>query len=163
MVNNGEYNRRHNGVNRAAHAMVSAVAVGGVVLGDKGKPEDTAHLNSTHVLDFAELGGDEETGGDALWETKVPSPLKAHYSAGRGSTAGGGKPATMGHVIGFGSTEEEHEVMVLGCQERGRPSDGPFDHATGKGWVKGVQGQYADAMRKRMVLRRLALRRYWSM
>ena len=41
------------------------------------------------------------------------------------------------------------KCVVLGCQERGKPSDGPFDHATGKGWVKGVQGQYADAMRRR--------------
>ena len=30
--------------------MVSAVEVGPVILGDKGKPEDTSHLNSAHVL-----------------------------------------------------------------------------------------------------------------
>ena len=39
--------------------------------------------------------------------------------------------------------------MVLGCRERGKPSDGPFDHTTGQGWVKGVRGQYADALQKR--------------
>ena len=54
--------------------------------------------------------------------------------------AGGGKPATMGHVIGFGSTEEEHEVMVLGCQERGRPSDGPLTTQRGRGLGQGGAG-----------------------
>ena len=34
----------------------------------------------------------------------------------------------------------------LGCSERGRPQDGPLDHATGKGWVKGVKGDYYDAL-----------------
>ena len=100
-------------------------------------------------MDIAELEGDEETGGDALWETKVPSPLKATYSAGRGSVAGGGKPATVGHRIGFGSTEEEMLVKVFGCKERGRQTDGPFDHATGKGWVQKQVGQYDDAINKR--------------
>ena len=39
--------------------------------------------------------------------------------------------------------------MVLGAKERGRQRDGPFNHSTGKGWVKGVKGQYADALKKR--------------
>ena len=38
---------------------------------------------------------------------------------------------------------------MLGCKPRGRQRDGAFDHATGRGWVKGSAGQYADALRKR--------------
>ena len=35
--------------------------------------------------------------------------------------------------------------MILGCAERGRKSDGPFDHMTGRGWVKEQKGHYYDA------------------
>jgi hypothetical protein len=42
---------------------IGAVAIGAVILGDKEHAGNTAHLNSTHVLDIAELGGDEDTGG----------------------------------------------------------------------------------------------------
>ena len=42
----------------------------------------------------------------------------------------------MGHRYGFGNTKEKYHVKVFGCKERGRPRDGPFDHSTGKGWVK---------------------------
>ena len=35
---------------------------------------------------------------------------------------------------------------ALGCKEKGRPQDGPLNHATGKGWVKGVKGHYHDAL-----------------
>ena len=83
--------------------MVRAGAVGAVVLGDKEKPELTSMLNDGHVLDFAELDGDPDGGGDVVYEVKVPTPLKAKYSAGEGSTAGG-QPATVGHIYGFGST-----------------------------------------------------------
>eukprot|EP00962_Isochrysis_galbana_P016259 scaffold4655_cov115-Isochrysis_galbana.AAC.2 len=48
---------RHNAVNCAVYEALSAVAVGAVLLGDKGAPQATAHLNSTHVLDIAEIGG----------------------------------------------------------------------------------------------------------
>ena len=34
----------------------------------------------------------------------------------------------------------------FGCKPRGRQSDGPFNHDTGKGWVKGKQGEYHDAL-----------------
>ena len=37
-------------------------------------------------------------------------------------------------------------VKILGCSERGRTQDGPLDHATGKGRVKGVKGDYYDAL-----------------
>ena len=39
----------------------------------------------------------------------------------------------MGWKVGFGSTEEEERVRILGCQERGLPRQGPMDHASGKG------------------------------
>ena len=75
LANGGEYNRRHNSVLRATHKMVAAVAVGACVLGDKGDPEKTAALNAGHAVDLAELEGDDERGGDCLYEVKVPSPL----------------------------------------------------------------------------------------
>ena len=62
---------------------VAAVAVGACVLGDKEDPEKTALLNEGHVVDLAELEGDDERGGDCLYEIKVPSPTIASYSAGR--------------------------------------------------------------------------------
>jgi hypothetical protein len=47
-------------VNYAMYEAIAAVAVGPAVLGDKGALEDTAHLNSTHVVDVAEIGGDDD-------------------------------------------------------------------------------------------------------
>ena len=76
----------------------------------------------------------------------MPSPLRAKHSAGRGTKKGGGKPATVGHVYGFGDTEEEYRVLTLGAPARGRERDGPFDHATNKGWVKEQKGHYHDGI-----------------
>ena len=76
-------------------------------------------------------------------------PLYGHilgHSAGKGSKEGGGAPASVGHLYGFGSTEEKYHQLIYGCRERGRQRDGPLDHATGKGWVKGVKGHYHDAI-----------------
>ena len=36
--------------------------------------------------------------------------------------------------------------MVFGIRERGRPSEGPFDHTKGTGWVKALKGHYHDAI-----------------
>ena len=58
----------------------------------------------------------------------------------------GGVPATVGHLYAFGSTLEQYEIDVLGAPARGRKGDDPFDHATGKGWVKYSKGQYEDAL-----------------
>ena len=55
----------------------------------------------------------------------------------------------MGRKIGFGSTEEEERVRILGCKERGLPSQGPMDHTTGKGWVAAKKGDYHDALTKK--------------
>ena len=118
---------RHNAAVRSTVKMVKAGAIGPVIQGDKEDKAKTDMLNTMHVVDVGEIGGDAETGGDVNYEVKVPTPLKKKYSAGKGSTQGGGAPATVGHLFGFGSTEEEYRVMILGCAERGRKSDGPFD------------------------------------
>ena len=34
----------------------------------------------------------------------------------------------------------------LGCDERGHPSQGPLNHRTGRGWVRGRRGLYHDAI-----------------
>jgi hypothetical protein len=125
--------------------MVLAGAVGPVVLGDKTAPEQTAMLNDGHVLDFAEIDGDPDGRGDVIYETKVPSPLKAHYSAGNGS-AEGGQPATVGHRFGFGSTLEEYHKMVYGLKGQGKRGDKAFDHTTGQGYVAEHKGHYYDAL-----------------
>jgi hypothetical protein len=149
MANGGEYNRRHNSVNYSAFEAVRAVAVGSVLLGDKGQPQQTAHLNSTHVLDIAEIGGDENTGGDCLYETKCANPLVKSLPVGRGSHANGGAPASMGHRLAFGNTAEPYRCLVYGCAERGFPVHGPLCHTTGTGWVAKRDGQYADALSRK--------------
>ena len=89
----------------------------------------------------------EQTGGDVLYEAKCVSPTKAKQSVGNGSKeGGGGAVASVGHRFGFGNTEEEYRVLILGCKEQGRKHQGPLDHATGKGWVKQRDGQYKDAL-----------------
>ena len=101
LSNGGEYNRRHHAVLRKCHQMISAVAVGSVVLGDKLDPVKTTMLNEGCAVDCAELEGDDDTGGDALYEFKVPSPLVKSRSAGLGGRDGNGQPATVGHLYGF--------------------------------------------------------------
>ena len=79
-------------------------------------------------------------------QTKVPSSIKKGRSEGEGTKKGGGKPASVGHLYGFGNTEEFYRVSILGCRERGRKRDGPFNHETGHGWVQAVKGSYYDAI-----------------
>ena len=144
--NNAEHNRRHHGCVRKGHQMLAAVAVGSVILGDKDDKERTDLLNETCAVDLGELEGDDATGGDVCYEFKVPSPLLFTRSAGKGSAEHGGKPGSVGHWYGFGNTEEPYRVGILGCRRRGRKRDGPFKHATGKGWVKAAKGSYDDAL-----------------
>ena len=141
-ANPGEYNLRHNATLRAVANMVRAVAIGPVILGDKEHPDRTAHLNTGYAVDIAELDPDQDT----LYEIKVPSLLKQSFAAGRGSKKHGGCPASVGHLHGFGSTAEQLRVKVKGCRARGSERQGPFDHATGKGWVKERRGDYYDAI-----------------
>ena len=64
-----------------------------------------------------------------------------------GSSARGGNPASVGHLYGFGNTEEKYRVNILGCKARGnKATDRPFDHSTGAGWVAGRRGDYYDAL-----------------
>jgi hypothetical protein len=76
--------------------------------------------------------------GDCLYETKCVSSLNKTISLGRGSaTNGGGAPADMGHRVAFfGNTAERYRCLVYGCQERGLPELGPFNHLTGRKWVR---------------------------
>ena len=100
-----------------------------------------------HVLDLVEVGGDLETGGDVLYEFKGPSPTTSSHTVGVGSSAHGGNPASVGHLYGFGNTEEKYRVNILGCKARGnKATDRPFDHSTGAGWVEGRRGDYYDAL-----------------
>ena len=98
------------------------------------------------------LGRDQKSGTssgtycETLYEIKVPSLLKQSFAAGRGSNKHSGCAASVGHLYGFGSTAEQLRVKVKGCRARGSERQGPFDHATGKGWVKERRGDYYDAI-----------------
>ena len=81
-ANGGEYNRRHNAAVRSTVKMVKAGAIGPVIQGDKEDKAKTDMLNTMHVVDVGEIGGDAETGGDVnyMYEVKVPTPLKGSAS-----------------------------------------------------------------------------------
>ena len=144
-IDTGQFTKRHNKGLQAVADMVRAVAVGSVVLGDKEKPELTEELNDTHTIDVAELGGDMKNNRNVLYELKTPTVTKHAWVAGYGSADLGGAPASTGHLVGFGNTDEHYRVKVLGTKQRGQPTDSPLDHATGKGYVREVKGQYYDA------------------
>ena len=57
--------------------------------------------------------------------------LKKGGSTGRGG-ADGGTSRKVGHKYLFGNTEDQCRIDNLGCAPRGRPTDGPFNHKTGK-------------------------------
>ena len=44
------------------------------------------------------------------------------------------------------TTEEQVRYDNLGCPQRGRPSDPPFDHKTGRGFVEEHNGFYHDGL-----------------
>ena len=93
----------------------------------------------------AELEGDDRTGADVAYETKVASPLvKKQQALGKGK---GGRitPPSVGHLFGFGSTEGYYRAKVLGLRRRGRPGKA-FDPETGQGYVPRVRGDYHDAI-----------------
>jgi hypothetical protein len=152
LANGGEYNRRHHAVVHAVYKMVAAVATGSVVLGDKEKPALTADLNESHTVDLASLGAAED-GGDVLYEIKVPSPLssskKSGFKTGKGTRASGGTPASVGHMLGLGNTQEEYRALVHGVKGKGRKGTEPLNHSTGRGWVAPRKGQYHAAQRRR--------------
>ena len=103
-----------------------------------------AHINDGHVPDIVRHG----TPPSCL-EFKCYTPFHLGGLVGHGTTAHGGTASTTdGHFIAFGNTEEALRALVLGHGERGHPSDGPLDRTTGAGWVRAVDGQYADALAK---------------
>jgi hypothetical protein len=124
------YNRNHNALNMAVFEAVSAIAVGAVILGDKGQPENTAHLNASHTVDVAwprcrdwgiggrGRGGDDGTGNDCLYETKCVNSLVKSLPVGLGSNAKGGAPAAMGHRIAHGNTAEHYCCKLQGLGVR---------------------------------------------
>ena len=81
-------------------------------------------------------------------QVKVPSPLRKVHSKGKGTKVLGGRPAHVGHLYGFGNTEEELRLQIFGTKAWGKKADGPLNHETGKGWVHAVKGDYADALSK---------------
>ena len=120
------------------------MAIGPVLLGDKEQAEQYKQYNKGHVPDLVQPGA-TAWGTDWIGETKVASPFTATHHAGHGSRAGGGTPQDVGHAFSAGNTEERLHKAILGCRQRGRPQDGPFDHNTGRGHVAHHPGDYADA------------------
>jgi len=66
--------------------------------------------------------------------------------AGLGTAAHGGCVADVGHIYACGNTEEHYHLKILGCKACGHPGEGPFDHSTGRGWVKTHPADYKDAI-----------------
>ena len=128
--------------------MLTAVASGPVILGDKERRDVYEQYNVGYCGDLMQPGA-SAWGTDWLADTKVPSPHTRARHAGRGSHVSGGTVADVGHLYGGGNTEEALHLKVSGCRERGRPSDGFFNHATGAGWVKAKKGDYHDAIRNK--------------
>ena len=60
--------------------------------------------------------------------------------------------ASVGHLYGFGNTEEEYREIILGRPARGQPRDGPLVHSTGKGWIAAKDGDYTDGLSKRRMV-----------
>ena len=145
---------RHNRFNRCAFEALAAVATGAVLLGDRGdgSPRASAeavrrngHYNADHCPDII-----EPDDPDRLYELRLYTPFRAGAgAAGLGSSRCGGKPSCRaGDTHAFGCTREDIRRTALGCAEHGVEADGPFDHATGKGYVAPHKGQYADALSK---------------
>jgi len=72
-----------------------------------------------HVVDIAKLGGDLVTGGDVITEIKCVSSITKNEATGRGPPVNGTQPATVGHLVAFGSTLEKMRVKVFGHGARG--------------------------------------------
>ena len=149
LQNASNYTACHNAVVYAARDMVLAAAQGRVIIGDKEKPGKTAQFNADHVPDLVEVGGDGETGRDALWEIKAPTATKAEYKAGQGKKESGGTFTTNGHLYAFGNTDEQYSKKVFGLKGTGKAGDTPFGHTTGQGWVAPHKGHYHDAIHVR--------------
>ncbi len=129
-----------------------------MILCDKGKRSDTeararakiryAYLNEGHVPDNARPR-QGANGVDIVNEVKVVSPhVKTQRGAGQGCRRWGGSVGYVGYLFAFGSTLEHYKKIVYGWEGTGEQSDGPLDHSTGRGWVRALAGDYADALSK---------------
>ena len=134
--NGGEHSTRHHATNRAWRDALAAVATGTVLLGDKEEADKYKKYNAGHVADLVQPGA-SAWGTDWIGECKVPSSL--------GLAPSTHQCAHVGHLVAHGNTEEWWHRQILGCRERGLPTDGPFDHNTGKGHVPFHKGDYYDA------------------
>ena len=151
-INSANHTRRHNAGLQALYLAVSAAAVCEVKLGDKGDGtrggRETAakkysHLNATHIPDII--------AGRTLWEFKALTPFKPKPALGNGSNANGGAPSTAdGWFIAFGGTLEDITRETRGLLQIGKEGDDAFDRTTGEGYVAPVDGDYADAIRKKI-------------
>ena len=63
------------------------------------------------------------------------TPVRTKRSAGNGTRKGCGNCLSNGHTHAFGNVLEGLVWENAGARERGRASDPPFCHKTGKGWV----------------------------
>ena len=143
--NTAEHNTRHHATNRAIHDMKKSTAAHAVVLGDKTQEQKYKLVNKGRCYDIGELkAGPRET--DILTDTKVASPFTKLKATGQGTQNGGGTISSVGNEFSFGSTEEKLRVDMLGCKQRGSPSDPPFCHGKGTGHVMARDGDYADAL-----------------
>ena len=152
--NDGEHTTRHGALTGAMHAALAAVATGPIVSGDKDprKRELQRHkmdqFNEGYISDLVAIGMGYG-GADVCYENKCGSPLTTSqncHGKGTGSKKKGGALAAMGSTHGFGNTNEYYRNKILGVQGRGRAGDKPFDHATGRGWLRPQRGDYHDAI-----------------
>ena len=142
-ANEDEHNRRHHGVNRKVYDMTAAVAIGCVIMGDKGNEAKTKQYCDGKVTDIVSVGG-AKSGKHLLIETKVPNPNTASgYVAGQ---ARGGNSTSVGDLFGFANCEEKLRIENFGVKQNGNESMPDFDHSTGKGYIKGRKGCYDDGL-----------------
>ena len=154
LENKGEHTTRHGALTGAVHAALAAVATGPIVSGDKDprKRELQRHkmdqFNEGYISDLVAIGMGYG-GADVCYENKCGSPLTSTQHCkgkGAGTKKKGGALAAMGSTHGFGNTNEYYRNKILGVQGRGRAGDKPFDHATGRGWLRPERGDYHDAI-----------------
>ena len=110
---------------------------------------NTALYNAGHVPDAIGVSA-SPSGSHVLYEVKVYTPFRVSgNSLGRGSRGCGGAPSTTeGYHLAFGNTEEDLLLKILGCKQRGLPSQPPLDHTTGYGYVAQHTGHYSDGLAK---------------
>ena len=105
-----------------------------------------AATTAASAPDVIETGA-AANGNHVLYEAKVWTSLKNTKKRGTGYQGGGTVATDKGHQVAFGCVEEDLLVTCLGTGERGRRSDGAFDHKTGRGFVAARPGDYTSAIK----------------